>query len=265
MILYVTLLGVTILVMTALRTCSIPMDRSDETLRPRGGDTINVAMEFSPIGVYTSADTLSGFYYDLLQQLAEIHGFPVHVTGFSHGADVLPALESGKLDIVIADMPLTEDLKNKFAVTRPVITDRQVLVQLRDSVTDSIPYPSQLSLIGHTLYLPAHSPFKARLENLARELGGEIRIMEHPEYGAEQLIISVAIGETPNAVVNSRVASILLRDYPQLDASVELSLNQFQAWLINPADTVLRDSLDVWLDDFKTTPAYHDLQNRYFN
>lgn len=266
MLFYSFLLGIVILIMVGLRTCSIPIEKAhrlgDNT---RGTDTLNVAMEFSPMGVYSSGDTLSGFYYDLLQLLSQHHGFHIHVSGFNHGADVLPALESGALDIVVADMPLTGALKERFAFTKPVITDRQVLVQLRDTITNAISYPSQLSLIGHTLYLPAHSPFKSRIENLARELGGEILLEEHPEYGAEQLVISVALGQIPNAVVNSRVASILLRDYPQLDASVELSLNQFQSWLVNPADSVLRDSLNIWLDNIKTTKEYDQLLKRYFN
>lgn len=264
--LYIALLGATILLMVAVRTCSIPVEPGiDQSLKRRGGDTINVAMEFSPIGVYSSGDTLSGFYYDLLRNLSDAHDFNIHITGFSNSADMLDALEKGKIDVLIADMPLTTSLKENFAYTRPVITDRQVLVQLRDSVSGDIPFHSQLDLIGHTLFLPANSPFKSRLENLARELGGEIEVMEHPDYGAEQLVISVAFGEMPNAVVNSRVASILLQDYPQLDMSVELSLNQFQSWLINRNDSTLRDSLDLWLDDFKSTQAFNTLMKQYFD
>lgn len=265
LLLYAILLVAAVMLMIALRTCSVKkIDQPGVSEHRHGGDTLNVAMEFSPIGVYASGDTLSGFYYELLQQIAEIHGFPVHVTGVSHGSDVLPRLEAGSIDVVIADMPITAEIKDAFACTRPVLTDRQVLVQLRDSVTGSVPVKSQLDLDGLTVYVPARSNFNSRLENLAREIGGEINVVAHPEYGAEQLVISVALGEIPNAVVNKHVATILARDYPQLDVSVELSFNQLQSWLVNKADTMLRDSLDRWLDSYMTTPGYAHLVNKYF-
>ena len=46
---------------------------SDE-LRPSGGDTLDVAIEYSPISFYTIDDTLGGFNYDLMRMIAERHG-----------------------------------------------------------------------------------------------------------------------------------------------------------------------------------------------
>lgn len=265
LLLYILLLLAVIMLMVALRTCSVHnVVQDDDDGRENGRDTLKVAMEFSPVGVYASGDTLSGFYYDLLRQLSAMHDVTVHVTGFSHGSDILPRLQDRSIDIVIADIPLTPELKNAYAFTQPVLTDRQVLVQLKDTVNDTVPINSQLELIGRTVYVPAHSYFIPRLENLKREMGGEFAIVEHPDYGSEQLVISVAIGETPNAVVNKRVASILMKDYPRLDASVELSLNQFQSWLLNKADTTLRDTIDAWLDAYRHTPQFEVLKQQYF-
>ncbi len=262
---YTILLGAAVLLMFFVRWCSQPgSDPYPRSYERPGGDTLNIAIEFSPMGVYASGDSLSGFYYDLLQELSVNHNRPIHITGFSRADDMLKLLSDGTLDIVIADIPLTSDMKASYGYSHPLLINRQVLVQLRDTVSNTIPYPSQLSLIGNTVYLPVNSPFKNRLQNLAKEIGGDIRIIEHPEYGAEQLIISVALGETPNAVVNSRLARILQRDYPLLDVSLELSLNQFQSWLFNPADSLLRDSIDSWLDSYKATPAYQKLTEKYF-
>ncbi|MDE6831333.1 MAG: transporter substrate-binding domain-containing protein [Muribaculaceae bacterium] len=262
---YTFLLGGAVLLMFFIRWCSQPgSDPYPRSYVRPGGDTLNIAIEFSPMGVYAADDSLSGFYYDLLNELSKKHNRPIHITGFSRADDMLSLLSDGTLDIVIADIPLTADMKSQYGYTRPLLINRQVLVQLRDTTTNTIPYPTHLSLIGKTVYLPVNSPFKTRLQNLAKEMGGEINIKEHSEYGAEQLIISVALGETPNAVVNSRLAKILQRDYPLLDASIELSLNQFQSWLFNPKDTLLRDSIDAWLDDFKASKKYQVLTEKYF-
>lgn len=262
---YTFLLGIAILVMFFIRWCSQPpTDPYTRSYKRLGGDTLNIAIEFSPVGIYASGDSLSGFYYDLLRQLSKLHNRPIHITGFSRADDMLRLLDDGTLDIVIADIPLTADIKANYGYTSPLTINRQVLVQLRDSVTGAVPYPSQLSLIGSTVYLPVNSPFKDRLKNLAKEMGGDINVIEHPEYGAEQLIISVALGESPNAVVNNRTASILQRDYPLLDSSLELSLNQFQSWLFNPADSALCDTIDSWIDQYRTTAAFSALMKRYF-
>lgn len=260
---YSYILGIVVLLMFFLRMCSQPGGKYGDGPKKYGGDTLNIAIEFSPVGVYTTGDTLSGFYYELLEKLSAKHNLETHVTGFSRAEDILPYLENGTLDIVIADIALTTDIKSRFAYTQPLLTNRVVLVQKQDSTGD-VRFHSQLDLIGQEVFLPAHSPFKARLQNLARELGGKIEIVEHPDYGAEQLLISVAIGESPNAVVNSRVAAILKRDYPMLDTSVELSLNQFQSWLFNATDTLLRDSINVWLDDFKASKDFKALSKKYF-
>jgi hypothetical protein len=37
--------------------------------------------------------------------------------------------------------------------------------------------------------------------------------------------------------------------YPKLDLSVDISFNQFQSWAISPRDSLLRDTLNLWLSN----------------
>jgi len=70
-----------------------------------------------------------------------------------------------------------------------------------------------------------------------------------------------ASGEIERAVVDEKTARRLAADYPMLDVSVPVSFNQFQSWAVGcPA---LRDSLNVWLDEFRRTSAYDSLLVRY--
>ncbi len=257
---YLLLLAAVIGAMFLVRNCTSPTWHVSDNRA--GGDTLNVAIEISPIGLSTSGDTLSGYYYDMVRMLASAHGRPLKVDGFTHLESVLENLENGRYDVVIGDIAANSSLRKRFRATRPVLIDRQVLVQCRDSA-GCLRYPDQLSLTGDTIHVPLNSPFRTRLEHLTRELGDTIYIVEDPELGSEQLIIMVARFQLPNAVVNRHLAEIMKSDYPWLDSSVEISFNQFQSWLVNKRDSVLCDTLDAWISDFRATAADLELRRRY--
>lgn len=262
MAMYILLLAAAIGIMAMLRNCSTPA--AGTTDRRAGGDTLNVAIEISPIGVSTKGDTLGGFYYDMIRGIAAQNNISLHIDGFTNTQNALDRLEEHRYDLVIADIPMTADLRTRHLFTVPVIIDRQVLVQLRDSTDGSIRIKNQQDLAGDTVYVPVASPLKSRLHNLARELGDTIYIMEDPDYASEQLVMLTALGEIPNAIVNSHMARSMLKDYPELDASIEISFNQFQSWIVARQDTTLLDSLNHCIERYKNSPAYSRLYDRYF-
>ncbi len=257
---YMSLMVIIVLLMVMIRNCSSPVHSITD--RRAGGDTLNIAMEISPIGVSTMGDTLCGYYYDMVRSLAETNDLTVKIDGFTDIAGVLRKLDEGRYDIVIADIPMTAELKDKYLFTIPVAIDRQILVQTVDSA-GVLPIKSQQDLSGATVFLPANSPLKSRLKNLARELGDTIIIKEDPDYASEQLVMLTAIGEIPNAIVNRRLAMSMLDSYPNLDTSVEISFNQFQSWIVAQRDSLLLDSLNHWLETFKSTDRFESLNRRY--
>lgn len=261
--LYALMLVAAVGAMVLARNCSTPTWHVDDNRA--GGDTINVAIEISPLGISTRNDTLSGYYYDMIRMLARQHNRPLKIDGFTHLSSVLDNLEEGRYDVVIGDIAANSNLRERFLATVPVLIDRQVLVQSRDTVTGELRYPTQFSLTGDTIHVPYNSPFKTRLEHLTRELGDTIYIVEDAELGAEQMIIMVARQQLPNAVVNNHLAEIMKQDYPWLDSSVEISFNQFQSWLVNKRDSVLRDTLNAWITNFRNTPAAQQLDRTYLD
>ena len=258
--LYFTLLLAVIVVMVLLRNCTKTTWHVNDNRA--WGDTLNVAIEISPLGLSTSNDTLSGYYYDLIRTLSREHNRPIKIEAFTHLESALDRLESGRYDIVAGDIPTNTYLRDRFLTTKPIHIDKQVLVQLSDTA-GNIRINSQFDLINDTIYVPRNSPFKTRLEHLARELGGPINIVDSHEYGAEQLILLVALGQLDNAVVNKRLAEIIKKDYPRLDCSVEISFNQFQSWLVNRKDSFLCDTLNSWITSFHGSKLEKELESRY--
>lgn len=262
--LYAALLLVTLIFMFMLGKCSskvasLPGERLDEAA---GGDTLNVAIEYSPTSVYLYADTLGGFNYDLLRQLSARYDIPMRIQPMVSLEASLEYLRQGKTDMVVAELPMTLDYSTEFEFTEPSYLDRQVLVQRRDSA-GNVEVETQLDLANRHVWVAASSPAIARLRNLSSEIGDTIYVETTSELSPEQLVMSVAVGEIPLAVVNRQTALAFASDYPDLDISTAVSFTQLQSWLLRRSDTVMRQRLDSALIEFKSSPAYDRLLGRY--
>ena len=71
-VIYVVALAVAVISMVSLRKCQHSHAGSDTGSAET--DTLDVAIEYSPLSFYTYADTLGGFNYDLLNYIAGRHG-----------------------------------------------------------------------------------------------------------------------------------------------------------------------------------------------
>ncbi len=205
-----------------------------------GGNTLDVAIELTP-GVYRVAgDSAIGRDYEMLKRISRECSVPMKFHPFVPLSHAMEGLEAGKYDVVVASMPATSELKEKYLMTEPVYLDREVLVQrVGDAIT------SQLDLGGDTVWISNDSPIAARIENLSQEIGDTIYIQQDPRYGAEHLIILVNSGAIRLAVVNESVAKSMKKDYPDIDISTPVSFTQFQCWAVGREE--LRDSLNGWL------------------
>ena len=115
---YVLLLTVAAGLMIGMRQCS--MKGIGERHEPiAGGDTINVAIEISPMGVTTVGDSLGGYYYDLIRQAAAKHGHILRFHPFTQLHTALEGLDEGRYQIVVSDIPATADMKERYLFVQP--------------------------------------------------------------------------------------------------------------------------------------------------
>lgn len=260
------LLALTLVAMWLLGRCSHQRPSlAIEYIRPTG-DTVAIAIELSPTGYTFTGDSVSGFDYEMLCAISEQHNLPMVFCPFAPMDYALKGLREGKYDMMAATIPASLDLKNEFLLTDEIIVDRQVLVRLKsDSIPDAWIDAPQLVMLRDTVWITDSSPYRERLSNLSQELGDTIFVMSDPDYNAEQLVLLTALGEIKQAIVNESVARSLARDYPDLDISTPISLSQFQPWVIAKNRAELRDSMNVWIRDFKQTKDYAILLKKYFS
>ena len=257
------LLAAVILLMVFLAKCS--HNSSGPWLQmpdvKSGGDTIDVAIEISPLSYRVSGDSIVGVDYEILQGISRMTGRPVKFHVFAPFEEAVEGLEAGTYDIIISSLPSTESLKSRFNVSMPVYLDREVLVQRADS-SGHIDRPDELD--NDTVWIPEGSPFRDRIENLSSEIGRPIYIETIPGCTAEYLVILVSTGDIPRAVVNSGLARRMKNEfYPELDISTPISFTQFQCWLLSDRDSVMSDSINQWLGRFQATEEYRDIISKY--
>lgn len=259
MILYMVLLAVVVGFMVALSMCDKPVDQP--STKPSGGDTLDIAIEYSPVTYYTYDDTLGGYNYDLLRLISHNTGRPMKFHPMVTLEKALAGLEDGRFDVVVAQYPMTAGDTARYAFTQPIYIDQQVLVQRRGSNA----IHSQLDLAGDTVWTVKGSPMTQRIASLSREIGDTIYVHVDELYGPEQLMMMVSEGEIRYAIVNRSIARAMAAKLPNLDRSVAISLSQFQSWIVSKNRQGLCDSLNLWHNQVKRdTTAYLELQRRYF-
>lgn len=260
--LYVTLLLATLGCMAALRTCGhadVPVITDAEG--KDHGDTLIVSIIHSPMSYYIYDDTIGGLNYDMLRLLADDLNRPVRfVPVVSHDAS-LQSLVNGSSDL-LASLPVTSELKDKFLFSESVFLDRQVLVQhkLPDG---SIKVKSVLDLAGDTIHIEKNSPARERLANLAEEIGKPVVITSHSDMSDEYLFLKIVAGELRYAVINEKTAHRMAIAHPEISIDTPVGFTQFQCWVTRRSDAALLEKLDTWLAEFKKTNRYRELMGRY--
>lgn len=260
---YLILLLSAIALMFSLKQCSFPVEKNERYVRA-GGDTINVAIEISPLSLSMSADTIGGFYYDILNLIAQKHDVKFKLHQFVPLDFALEKLNEGFFDVVVADIPSTVSLKQKYLLTEPLYVDHQVLIQ-RKEISSEAPKISKLHKLEHdSIWVVKNSPFIERISNLTDELGCDtIYVIESEDYSSEQLLILTALGDIKQAVVNANMATSMTEDYPQLDINTKISFNQFQVWVLRKDNENLCSRFNNWINSIKETEEFKQLESKY--
>ena len=208
---------------------------------------------------------MSGFHYELIEAFARDHGWKAAITPEMSFDKRLKGLAEGKFDVIAYGILATSELKDSLLLTTPIVLNKQVLVQRKaTSPTDSLFVKSQLDLAGKTLHVVKGSPSILRIHNLGNEIGDTIYIKEIDKYGSEQLISLVAHGDIDYAVCDESIARAVVDSLPQIDINTDISFTQFYSWAVSKQSPVLLDSLNTWLQTFRTSNEFKLIHRKYY-
>ncbi|MDR3308748.1 MAG: transporter substrate-binding domain-containing protein [Tannerella sp.] len=263
--LYIAILIAVIATMYSLRrSAGSSTDRDYDAIHAEG--VLNVVTEYNRHGFFVSGDTTEGFQYELIRAISTVSGLEVHLFLEMSLAESFKGLDNGKYDLIACNVPVTTELREDYLFTDPVVFNKQVLVQRTAAANNAVPpVRNQLELAGKTLHIPQNSPSMLRLQNLQHEIGDTIYVLEDALYSAEQLIIMVAKGDIDFAVCDRRIASIAMKQFPEIDIGTDIGFMQLQSWAVRKQSVALRDSINSWFDRIRSAGAFNDIYKRYYN
>lgn len=226
---------------------------------------LRVATEYNSTSFYVDGDTISGFHYELIEAFARDKGLKAEIMPFMSFEERLKGLADGRFDVIAFGILATSELKDSLLLTTPIVLNKQVLVQRKETEeNDSLYIRSQLDLAQRTLHVVKGSPSILRVRNLGNEIGDTIYIKEIEKYGPEQLISLVAHGDIDYTVCDESIARAVTDSLPQIDINTAISFTQFYSWAVSKQSPVLLDSLNTWLDKFQKEKEYQKLYKKYY-
>ena len=261
---YLILLAMVVVTMFSLWESSHqPIVRDYPEIEKEG--VLRVTTEYSPTSYYIDGDSILGLQYELCQAIAKVSGLEVQLNLEMSLTKSFQDLESGEIDVIARNIPITTENKELYLFTDPIWLNKQVLVQRTEKANGGIkPIHNQLMLGQKTLYLPKGSPALLRIHNLEEEIGDTIYTHEDELYSDEQLIIMVAKGDIDFAVCDQQSAKKMKERFPQIDISTDISFTQLQSWAIRKESPILLDSLNLWLKKATESDNFKKIFQHYY-
>lgn len=263
---YLFLLALAVLTMVGIRLYL----KSQQPLPPRDlpqieeEGVLRIGMEYNKSSFYVSGDSIAGFEYELCKAIEKISGLRVEIFPEANQGNSMQQLLQQKIDILARPIPITLAYKETFNFTTPIFTNRLVLVQRSAEANNGIqPIRNQLELARKTIYIPAESASRQRLDNLSVEIADSIYLVEDSLYGEEQLIMRVARHEIDYVICSESTVRNLIKYYPELDILTAVGFNQFRGWALRKDSPILLDSVNSWLNQLLATPEFIEKKKRY--
>lgn len=172
-----------------------------------------------------------------------------------------------EVDILAWHIPIYNTMREKINYSIPVFTSRQMLIQRKYNPKDSVEFiRNQLGLAEKNVYILPGTFYRQRLENLSKEIGDPINILEIQNATPQDLFKMLANRDIDYAVCDEFVARVLIKDnkeFSSLDMNTAVSFAQNYSWCVHPDCPLLLDSLNSWLSRYLKSKEYNKIYRKY--
>lgn len=228
-----------------------------QRIQTRGELVLGTSGNMPPLNMLTRGGEVVGYEVDLARMIADAMGVELRVKTMSF-ADLLPALEAGRVDLVLSGMAITPGRNLKTAFVGPYLVSGKCLLSTEESLTNAgdvsridRPELKLTALKGSTseAFVKQQIP-KARLTPVVDYDEGVKKILSDQVDGM--------VADYPICVVS------LLRHPDSGLVSVLSLLTQEPLGAAIPADTLYINWLDNFLQSADATGRIGGLKQRWF-
>ncbi len=219
---------------------------------------VGTEAQFPPFEIVDSSGNVVGFDVDLMNAIAEDQGFKVQYLDQDF-AGLIPALQTGNIDIIASGMTITDDREEEVDFSEPYITAGLALAV----TTDNEEIQSVDDLQGKTVAVQTGSTGFMKAEEL-KEAGviAEIKDFPHVNEAIEELKIGgadVMINDLP-------VTEAFIAAQPGVIKIVGEPLNsESYGFAVRTGNTELLQKINAGLENVTASGKYDELLTKLPN
>lgn len=226
-------------------------------------DTLKVVTLFGPTSYFIYRGEEWGLDYENVRRFAEQENLELSISVASNMAELIETLKSGNAHLAAYPVPKIKEYSDEILFCGPEKVSWQVLAQKKgdDKITDVT------QLIGKEIYVEKDSRYDFRLRNLNEELGGGINIIsvDNDTIDSEDLMQWVEEGKISYTIIDSETALLNRSDYPDIDTSLRLSLEQRASWAVALGADSLAVKINRWENSYQHTDAVNEIYKKYYD
>ena len=182
-------------------------------------------------------------HQEILEHFAATRGLTVELVPIEHFRDMIPALESGKGDVLLANLTVTEARKQRIAFTVPITHVREQLIVRADEEE----IDAAADLVGRSVMADPASSFWNTLTKLGKKYPG-IKLVERPaELYDEDELDQLSQGVVDAVVRDSNIADMYLSYRDDIKVAFNIGRLQDIAWGVRRDAPELLRSLNDYL------------------
>lgn len=233
---------------------------------------LKAVTDFGPTSYFIYHGQPMGYQYELLNRFAYYLGVELDLKLEKDLLKSKKELLSSKTDLIAMGLTVTNERKEMFDFSEPILFTRQVLVQRKpkgwrkmktlDEIESHL-IRNPIDLAGKDIYIKAGTIYKERLLEIQNSIADTINIIEDKRW-TDKLIDAVAEGEIDFTVADEHNALVTARDYPNIDIKTTLSIPQKISWAVQKGQQPLLDTLNKWLKNYRKDIEFRLLYNKYF-
>jgi len=213
---------------------------------------IGTNAEFPPFE-YLEANELKGFDIDIIKALAKEIGQEINIKNYNWEG-LLPALQSQKIDLIIAGMTKTPDRTKIVSFTDSYYTSKEQMILIQDTTIDILSMNDLinkkvgvvLGFTGDMIISDINSIFVERFNN------------------AFQAIMALKTGKVHAVVLDFELAQNYARTIEEIQLIAGNGTQEEYAIALRNEDIVLIESLNKALITIKENGIYNEIYNKYF-
>lgn len=193
---------------------------------------------------------------ELLEQFAEQRNLKVEWIGAPAGTPLLKAVAEGYADVAAANLTITDKRKKRVSFTVPTGHVRELLV----TRTDDRKLKRLSNINDRTVVVKRNSTHWSTAHWYKKHRYKKMTIVEAPaNLSTLDILERVASGEFDLTIADSNLVAVAQSYQPTLKKSYELTGDRPVAWAVRTDSTVLRQSLNRFLNKAKLAKPQRSL------